>query len=130
MASKISKKRSSGSAVHVQLSGPLSLRKNLLEATLGVAQLSAYYSAYAEVRTRRLNVMQKLAKVMDEFKKKDIELTDIDLPPLPIEFVTKKTPVTSSSISASVLKKREVEDDEVSRLQKEIAALELQIRHL
>ena len=129
MTVKVSKKKSSDSAVHVQLSGPLSLRKEILEATLALAQLSARYAVYAEVRTKRLAVMGKLTKVFGEFKKVETELTEIDLPQLRVEFVAKKIPGTSSSVSAPV-SKRGVEDDEVSRLQKEIAALESQIKHL
>ena len=128
MAKNVSKKKFSDSAVHVQLAGPLALRKDLLEATLTLAQLSAHYAAYADVRSQRLRVMDKLAKVFVEFRKKETELAEIDLPPLPVEFSLKKMSVSSSPVAVPSLKK--AEDDEVTRLQKEIATLESQLQRL
>ncbi len=125
------KKVVSGEPVHVQLMGPVALRREVLGCALQAGELMVSYDAYAKVRTQRLKGVQKLRKLLKEIKSIETKLGKSQLPYVaheaPKKVVVKKAAKKPAAPKQVAAKKPKTE---VETLQDELAAIEKKLSGL
>ena len=121
------KKVVSGEPVHVQLMGPVALRREVLGCALQAGELMVSYDAYAKVRTQRLKGVQKLRKLLKEIKSIETKLGKSQLPYVAHE-APKKVEVKKPAAPKQVAAKKP--KTEVETLQDELVAIEKKLSGL